>query len=157
MADVTLETLAERLKRPCALFGLDLGTKTIGIAVSDVTWRFATPLTVISRRKFTLDVELLLKHCAERQAMALIIGLPRNMDGSEGLRAQATRSFARNLSRLTVLPIAFWDERLSTVAAERTLIEADMSRKKRAAIIDAHAAAVNLQGALDRLARILNP
>lgn len=153
---VTLEEIAARSTRPCALIGLDLGTKTIGIAVSDVTWRFATPLTVIKRVKFTLDAAALLKLCGERQAVALILGLPRNMDGSEGPRAQATRAFQRSLNQLNPIPIAFWDERLSTFEAERTLIEADLSRKKRAVVIDAHAAAVILQGALDRLAVIDN-
>lgn len=151
---VTLEEIAARSTRPCALIGLDLGTKTIGIAVSDVTWRFATPLTVIKRVKFTLDAAALLKLCGERQAGALILGLPLNMDGSEGPRAQATRAFQRSLSQFTPLPIAFQDERLSTHEAERALIERDMSRKKRAAVIDAHAAAVILQGALDRLMMI---
>ncbi|MBX9618633.1 MAG: Holliday junction resolvase RuvX [Hyphomicrobiales bacterium] len=149
---VTLEELARNLARPSALVGLDLGTKTIGVAVSDVTWRFSTPLTVIKRVKFSVDAAALLTLCAERQAGALILGLPLNMDGSEGPRAQATRAFQRSLSQLTPLPIAFQDERLSTHEAERALIERDMSRKKRAAVIDAHAAAVILQGALDRLA-----
>ena len=111
----------------------------------------ASPLTVIRRRKFTLDAAALLSAAAERGLAGLVLGLPRNMDGSEGPRAQSTRAFARNLSRLTDLPIGFWDERLSTVAAERALLEADTSRKRRAEVIDQVAAAYILQGALDRL------
>ncbi len=149
-----LADLVPHLPVQGAVFGLDLGTKTIGIAISDVLRRFATPLTVIQRIKFTIDVQTLLALATERQVCALILGLPLNMDGSEGPRAQATRSFARSLTPLTNLPIIFWDERLSTVAAERTLIEADLSRKKRKSVIDQAAAAFILQGALDRLAHI---
>ncbi|WBU63333.1 Holliday junction resolvase RuvX [Paracoccus aerodenitrificans] len=134
-----------------AVAGLDLGTKTIGVAVSDVMRQVATPLCVIKRKKFTLDAAELLKIVHERDLRGLILGLPRNMDGSEGPRAQSTRAFARNLSNLTELPIAFWDERLSTVAAERALLEADTSRRRRAEVIDQVAAGYILQGALDRL------
>ena len=134
-----------------ALAGLDLGTKTIGVAVSDGMRQVASPNTTIRRRKFTLDAADLLAIAAERGLTGLILGLPRNMDGSEGPRAQSTRAFARNLSRLTELPIGFWDERLSTVAAERALLEADTSRKRRAEVIDQVAAGYILQGALDRL------
>ncbi|SEN72463.1 putative holliday junction resolvase [Paracoccus alcaliphilus] len=134
-----------------ALAGLDLGTKTIGVAVSDGMRQVASPITTIRRRKFTLDAADLLAIAAERGLTGLILGLPRNMDGSEGPRAQSTRAFARNLSRLTELPIGFWDERLSTVAAERALLEADTSRKRRAEVIDQVAAGYILQGALDRL------
>lgn len=154
MPALSLDELSARLTRPCVLFGLDPGTKTIGVAVSDVTWRIAAPLAVIRRKKFSIDAEALLKLATERQAAAFILGLPLNMDGSEGPRAQAARAFQRNLAKLTDLPMAFWDERLSTVSAERALIEADLSRKKRAEVIDAHAAAVILQGALDRLNRL---
>ena len=143
--------MAENLPRMGALAGLDLGTKTIGVAVSDSLRSVASPLKVIKRRKFTLDAEDLLKIVAERSLTGLILGLPRNMDGSEGPRAQSTRAFARNLSRLTDLPIGFWDERLSTVAAERALLEADTSRRRRAELIDQVAAGYILQGALDRL------
>ncbi|WP_411957683.1 Holliday junction resolvase RuvX [Paracoccus homiensis] len=143
--------MAENLPRMGALAGLDLGTKTIGVAVSDSLRSVASPLKVIKRRKFTLDAEDLLKIVAERSLTGLILGLPRNMDGSEGPRAQSTRAFARNLSRLTDLPIGFWDERLSTVAAERALLEADTSRARRAEVIDQVAAGYILQGALDRL------
>ncbi len=136
------------------LLGLDLGTKTIGVAVSDLLWSVATPSETIKRRKFGLDAEALLAIATARQAGGLILGLPRNMDGSEGPRCQATRAFARNLSQLTELPICFWDERLSTVAAERALIEADTSRKRRAEVIDHVAAAYILQGALNRLAHL---
>ncbi|MBU2957079.1 Holliday junction resolvase RuvX [Paracoccus sp. 1_MG-2023] len=134
-----------------ALAGLDLGTKTIGVAVSDGLRSVATPITVVRRKKFGLDAQALLDIAADRDLKGLILGLPRNMDGSEGPRCQSTRAFARNLSRLTELPIGFWDERLSTVAAERALLEADTSRRKRAEVIDQVAAGYILQGALDRL------
>ena len=134
-----------------ALIGLDLGTKTIGVASSDPDRRLATGIETIARKNFTADAARLLALATERKAAGFVLGLPLNMDGSEGPRAQSTRSFARNLSRLTDLPIAFWDERLSTAAVERTLIDADVSRAKRAAIIDEHAAIFILQGALDRL------
>ena len=142
---------AARLPRAGAIAGLDLGTKTLGVAVSDGLRHVATPLTVIKRVKFTLDAQALLRLADERALVGLVLGLPRNMDGSEGPRAQSTRAFARNLSALTPLPIAFWDERLSTVAAERALLEADTSRRKRALVIDQVAAGYILQGALDRL------
>ncbi|MCB1368989.1 MAG: Holliday junction resolvase RuvX [Rhodobacteraceae bacterium] len=136
------------------LIGLDLGTKTIGVAVSDLMWSVATPQETIRRTKFTADAAALLAIARDRRAGGLILGLPRNMDGSEGPRCQSTRAFAQNLSRLSDLPICFWDERLSTVAAERALIEADTSRKRRAEVIDHVAAAYILQGALDRLAHL---
>ena len=131
--------------------GLDLGEKTIGVAVSDATRLIASPLELIRKSKFTLEAEQLFKLMAHRKVSALIIGLPVNMDGTEGPRAQSTRAFARNLERLTPLPLSFWDERLSTVAAERALLEADASRRKRAEVIDQVAAGYILQGALDRL------
>jgi putative holliday junction resolvase len=134
-----------------ALIGLDLGTKTIGVALSDPGRRFAVPRLVISRAKFTGDAARLLEIAAANSAAGFVIGLPLNMDGSEGPRAQATRAFVRNMERLTALPFVFWDERLSTVAAERALISMDVSRAKRAERIDAAAAAFILQGALDRL------
>jgi putative holliday junction resolvase len=134
-----------------SLLGLDLGTKTIGVAVSDPDRKLAAPVVTIARSRFASDAERLLKLAEERRAVGFILGLPLNMDGSEGPRAQATRAFARNLARLTALPIALWDERLSTAAVERVLIEADASRRKRKAVIDQHAAAYILQGALDRL------
>jgi putative Holliday junction resolvase len=134
------------------LIGLDLGAKTIGIAVCDPDRRLATGVTTIARKTFTADAKTLLALAAERAATAFVLGLPVNMDGSEGPRAQSTRAFARNLAKLTDLTIALWDERLSTTAVERELIAADVSRAKRAAVIDQHAAAYILQGALDRLA-----
>ena len=136
-----------------ALIGLDLGTKTIGVAASDPDRRLAAPVETVFRKRFTTDAERLLTLARERRAVGFVLGLPINMDGSEGPRAQATRAFARNLAKLTELPIALWDERLSTAAVERALIEADVSRAKRKAVIDQHAAAYILQGALDRLRR----
>jgi putative Holliday junction resolvase len=137
-----------------ALLGLDLGTKTIGVASSDPDRRIAAPVETIARTRFTADAQRILALAAERHAVGLVLGLPINMDGSEGARAQSTRAFARNMAALTALPLALWDERLSTAAVERALIEADASRAKRKAVIDAHAASYILQGALDRLARI---
>ena len=134
-----------------ALIGLDLGTKTIGVATSDPDRRLASPVETIVRKAFTADAARVLALAGERSAVGFVLGLPMNMDGSEGPRAQSTRAFARNLSRLTALPIALWDERLSTAAAERALIAADARRDRRAAVIDQHAAAFILQGALDRL------
>jgi putative holliday junction resolvase len=136
-----------------ALIGLDLGTKTIGVASSDPDRKLAAGVETIARRNFSADAARILTLAAERHAVGFVLGLPLNMDGSEGPRAQSTRSFARNLAGKTELPIALWDERLSTAAVERDLIAADVSRAKRAAIIDEHAAAFILQGALDRLAR----
>jgi len=135
-----------------ALIGLDLGTKTIGVAASDPDRRVAAPVETIARKRFGVDAARILELGAERRAAGLVLGLPINMDGSEGPRAQATRAFARNLAQLTALPIALWDERLSTAAVERALIAADASRARRKAVIDAHAASYILQGALDRLA-----
>jgi len=137
-----------------ALIGLDLGTKTIGVAASDPDRKLATAVETVARKTFSIDAKRLLALAAERNAVGFVLGLPLNMDGSEGPRAQSTRAFARNLGKLTELPIALWDERLSTVAVERDLIAADVSRQKRAAVIDQHAAAFILQGALDRLARL---
>lgn len=134
-----------------ALIGLDLGTKTIGVATSDPDRRLATGVETIARKTFTTDAARLMALAQERRAVGFVLGLPINMDGSEGPRAQSTRAFARNLAKLTELPIALWDERLSTTAVERELIAADVSRGKRAAVIDQHAAIYILQGALDRL------
>ncbi len=147
----TIEDFAAALPRDRAVAGLDLGEKTIGVAVSDRRLSVATPLETIRRKKFTLDAAALLAICAKREIGGLILGLPRNMDGSEGPRCQSTRAFARNLSRLTEMPIGFWDERLSTVAAERALLEADTTRKRRSEVIDHVAAGYILQGALDRI------
>lgn len=137
-----------------ALIGLDLGTKTIGVAVSDPDRKLATGIETIQRKTFTADAARLLALAGERQVVGFILGLPINMDASEGPRAQSTRAFARNFSRLTELAIGLWDERLSTVAVERELIGMDMSRAKRAKVIDEHAAIFILQGALDRLATL---
>jgi putative Holliday junction resolvase len=146
-----IEDFAAALTPGRALAGLDLGDKTIGVAVSDTMRQVATPLETIRRKKFTQDAEALLAILSARAIGGIVIGLPRNMDGSEGARCQSTRAFARNLARLTDLPIGFWDERLSTIAAERALIEADTSRKRRAEVIDHVAAGFILQGALDRM------
>jgi putative pre-16S rRNA nuclease len=134
--------------------GLDLGTKTLGVAVSDPDRRVASPLETIARKKFTLDVDRLLAIAESRRCVGFVLGLPVNMDGTEGPRAQATRAFARNLAGRTPLPIGFWDERLSTAAVERLMISFDTSRKKRAESVDRLAAAYILQGALDRLSAI---
>lgn len=135
-----------------ALAGLDLGEKTIGVAVSDLRRSVATPQETVRRKKFTLDAARLIEIAKARSLAGFVLGLPLNMDGSEGPRCQSTRSFARNLSQICDLPIGFWDERLSTVAAERALLEADTSRGKRAKVIDHVAAGFILQGFLDRLA-----
>lgn len=134
-----------------AICGLDLGDKTIGVAISDLRRLVATPVTVIRRVKFTLDAEALLQLLTARGAQGIVLGYPLNMDGSSGPRVQATQAFARNLAKLTEMPITYWDERLSTVAAERALLEADTSRKRRAEVIDQVAAGYILQGALDRM------
>ena len=135
-----------------ALIGLDLGEKTIGVAVSDTFLSVSTPLETVRRRKFGLDAARLAEIINERRIGGLVLGLPRNMDGSEGPRCQSTRAFARNFDQRTPLPITYWDERLSTVAAERALLEADTTRKRRAEVIDHVAAGYILQGMLDRLA-----
>lgn len=137
-----------------SLLGLDLGSKTIGVAASDPDRRLATAVETVARTNFTADARRLLALAVERSAVGFVLGLPVNMNGSEGPRAQSTRAFARNFAKLTDLPIALWDERLSTAAVERELIAADVSRKKRAAVIDQQAAAFILQGALDRLVRL---
>ncbi|RQH16110.1 Holliday junction resolvase RuvX [Bradyrhizobium sp. RP6] len=137
-----------------ALVGLDLGSKTIGVAVSDPDRRLATGVETIARKAFKQDAARLLAVAAERKVVGFVLGLPINMDGSEGPRAQSTRAFARNLAGLTQLPIGLWDERLSTAAVERELIGMDVSRAKRAEVIDEHAAIFILQGALDRLANL---
>lgn len=134
-----------------AIAGIDLGDKTIGVAVSDLRRQVATPIEVIRREKFTLDAARLLALLEARGASGIVLGLPLNMDGSAGPRVQSTQAFARNLEKLTHLPICYWDERLSTVAAERALLEADTSRKRRKEVIDQVAAGIILQGALDRM------
>ncbi len=153
---VPLETFLN-LPDHARLLGLDLGTKTIGLALSDVERQIATPLETIKRVKFGLDAAALLKIAAKFDVAGLVIGLPLNMDGTEGPRVQSTRAFVRNLAPLTALPIAFWDERMSTLAVTRTLLSADASRAKRAEVVDKMAAAYILQGALDRLMRMEPP
>ena len=154
MTVLTIEELAETLQNSQAIAGLDLGTKTIGIAMSDLSRRFASPRPVLRRTKFTKDAELLLAFAEKEKVGAFIIGLPMNMDGSAGPRVQATRAFVRSMGDKTALPFVFWDERLSTVAAERALLEMDVSRAKRAERIDSAAASFILQGALDRLSSL---
>lgn len=149
-----VEGFLAALKPNRAIAGLDFGEKTIGVAISDLRRMVATPSEIIRRIKFTEDAARLLEIVRAREIHGLILGLPLNMDGSEGPRVQSTRAFARNLTRLTDLPIFFWDERLSTVAAERALLEADTSRKRRKEVIDAVAAGYILQGALDRMAHM---
>ncbi|WP_439142425.1 Holliday junction resolvase RuvX [Planktotalea sp.] len=150
----SVEDFAQSLKSGRALIGLDLGTKTIGVAVSDGLLSVASPLETIKRSKYTADAARLSEIIAKRDIAGIVLGLPFNMDGSEGPRCQSTRAFARNFARQSDLPITYWDERLSTVAAERALLEADASRKRRAEVIDNIAAAYILQGALDRLSHI---
>lgn len=151
MPVIAIEELPACLPRGKTLAGLDLGDKTIGVAVSDVGLSFAHPRPVILRKKFSVDAAVLIAQLTRDSAGAVVIGLPVNMDGSEGPRAQASRAFVRNIARMSDLPFAFWDERLSTVAAERALLEMDVSRKKRETRIDSAAAAFILQGVLDRL------
>ena len=136
------------------LAGLDLGTKTIGVALSDGFRRVASPIETIRRKKFTADAEALLAILNNRAVVGLVLGLPFNMDGTEGPRCQSTRAFARNFAAQSELPVTFWDERLSTVAAERALLEADTSRRRRAEVIDHVAASFILQGCLDRLTHL---
>ena len=136
------------------MLGLDVGTKTIGLALSDVTRSIATPYDTIRRGKFTADAKTIREVVEKNQVGALVIGLPLNLDGSEGPRAQSTRAFARNLAPHVEVPMVFWDERLSTAAVERHLIEGDASRKRRAEVVDRMAAAYILQGALERLRRL---
>jgi putative Holliday junction resolvase len=151
---VAIEDLPRLVTPGARLLGLDVGTKTVGLALSDVTRSIATPYDTIRRTKFTADAKLISEAIAENEVGALVIGLPINLDGSEGRRAQSTRAFARNLANHVDLPMVLWDERLSTAAVERHLIEADASRKRRAEVIDRMAAAYILQGALDRLKRV---
>jgi len=151
---VAIEDLPPLLAPEARLLGLDVGTKTIGLALSDVTRSIATPYHTVRRTKFTQDAKAIAATIEEHDVGALVIGLPINLDGSEGPRAQSTRAFARNLAALVEVPLTFWDERLSTQAVERHLIEADTTRKRRAAVIDRMAAAYILQGALDRLKRL---
>lgn len=156
MATMTIEELSATLMPGQPVAGLDLGTKTIGLSVSDIGRRFASPRPVLKRIKFSQDAEKLLVWAEKEKVAGFIIGLPVNMDGSSGPRVQATRAFVRTMSDKTNIPFIYWDERLSTVAAERALLEMDVSRAKRAERIDSAAASFILQGALDRLASLAN-
>jgi putative Holliday junction resolvase len=149
-----LEEFARSLPDGARLFGLDVGTKTLGLALSDVTRTIASGFTTLRRGKFAGDARRLLQLAQEHGVGGLVVGLPINLDGTEGPRAQATRAFTRNLSSLTDLPILLWDERMTTAAAERTLLEADLSRRRRSEVIDKVAATLILQSALDRLGRL---
>lgn len=151
MPVIDIEAVPALISPGATLAGIDLGTRTIGLAVSDAGLSFAHPRPVIARKKFTQDAQALLSALEKERAAAVVVGLPVNMDGSEGPRAQATRAFVRNMEKLTALPFVYWDERLSTVAAERALISMDVSRRKRDERIDSAAAAFILQGVLDRL------
>ena len=153
-AALNLEDLDGVLAAKARLIGIDLGTKTIGLALSDVERRIATPLLTLARAQFSRDAQALSEQIRKFDAFALILGLPLAMDGGEGPRVQATRAFARNFARLDPTPVAFWDERLSTAAVNRALIANDVSRARRAVVIDKMAAAYILQGALDRLAAL---
>jgi putative Holliday junction resolvase len=151
---IAIEDLPQLLAPEVRLLGLDVGTKTVGMALSDVTRSIATPYDTVRRTKFTADAKTIRDAVETNGVGALVIGLPLHLDGSEGRRAQSTRAFARNLAAHVEVPMVFWDERLSTAAVERHLIEADASRKRRIEVIDRMAAAYILQGALDRLKRL---
>jgi putative holliday junction resolvase len=151
---IAIEDLPQLLAPEARLLGLDVGTKTVGMALSDVTRSIATPYDTVRRTKFTADAKTIRDAVETNGVGALVIGLPLHLDGSEGRRAQSTRAFARNLAAHVEVPMVFWDERLSTAAVERHLIEADASRKRRTEVIDRMAAAYILQGALDRLKRL---
>jgi putative holliday junction resolvase len=154
---LTIEALAERLPAKARLIGVDLGTKTIGLALSDVERRIATPLATIKRTRFAKDAEALIAQIRAHDAFALVLGLPLSLDGGAGPRVQATRAFARNFAALDPTPVVYWDERMSTAAVQRALIANDVSRARRAEVIDQMAAAYILQGALDRLAGVARP
>ena len=147
----TLTELRDGLAKGARVMGLDLGSKTIGLAIADLTLTVATPLETIRRTKFSADVARLLELAAQNNVGAFVVGLPINMDNTEGPAAQSARAFARNLDKLSPIPLTFWDERMSTAAVTRTLLEADTSRARRAEVVDKMAAAYILQGALERL------
>ena len=148
--EMELDEFQSHLKKGERLLGLDLGSKTIGLALSDVMLTVATPMETIRRKKFTVDAERLLSIIKEQNVGGLVLGLPKNMDGSEGPRCQSTRQFAKNFLEKSDIPICYWDERLSTMAVTRTLLEADASRKKRDEVVDKMAASYILQGVLDK-------
>lgn len=149
-----VEAFAARLQGQGRLLGLDLGSKTIGLAISDSLWSIASPRETVKRTKFGKDAAYLLDLAQKESVTGLVLGWPINMNGTEGPRCQATAAFQRNLSKLTNLPMLYWDERMSTIAAERAMLEADLSRAKRSQRIDSVAASVILQAALDRLSNI---
>lgn len=149
--EIEINEIKSHLKKGERLLGLDLGSKTIGLALSDIRLTIASPMETIKRKKFTLDAERLLTIIKEQNVGGLVLGLPKNMDGSEGPRCQSTRQFAKNIAEKTNIPISFWDERLSTIAVTRTLIEADASRKRQGELVDKLAASYILQGVLDNL------
>ena len=151
--EIEINELKSLLKKDERLLGLDLGSKTIGMALSDIRLTVATPMETIRRKKFTKDAERLLSIIAEQNVGGLVLGLPKNMDGTEGRRCQSTRQFAKNMSEKTPIPLCFWDERLSTIAVTRTLLEADTSRKRRSELVDKMAASYILQGVLDNLSQ----
>lgn len=154
MPILAIDEFAANVPEGATIAGIDLGTKTIGLAVSDLGQGFATPRKVIRRVKFTIDAKALLAALDSERVAGIVVGLPLNMNGSEGPRVQSTRAFVRNYAQFDPRPVLLWDERLSTVAAERGLLEADVSRRKRAERIDSAAAAFILQGALDRLSSL---
>jgi putative holliday junction resolvase len=154
---LTIEALAARLPAKARLIGVDLGAKTIGLALSDVERRIASPLTTLKRTRFAKDAEALIAQIRAHGAFALVLGLPLSLDGGAGPRVQATRAFARNFAALDPTPVVYWDERMSTAVVERALIANDVSRARRAEVIDQMAAAYILQGALDRLAGLARP
>lgn len=151
--EIEINEIKSHLKKGERLLGLDLGSKTIGLALSDIRLTIASPMETIKRKKFTLDAERLLTIIKEQNVGGLVLGLPKNMDGSEGPRCQSTRQFAKNIAEKTNIPISFWDERLSTIAVTRTLIEADASRKRQGELVDKLAASYILQGVLDNLSK----
>jgi putative holliday junction resolvase len=151
--DQPLDVIFANVADYAPLAGLDLGSKTIGIAISDINWMIATPVFTIERGKFTADAEALMDFVTKRKIGGLVIGLPLNMNGTEGPMVQSVRAFVRNLARFNPPPIGYWDERLSTAAVTRTLLEADASRRRRDQVVDKMAAAYILQGALDWLSR----
>jgi putative Holliday junction resolvase len=146
-----LSDFAARLPQGIRIMGLDVGSKTVGLALSDATRSIASALVTLRRTRLTDDLRQLLDLAVRHGVGGFVVGLPLNLDGSAGPRVQATRAFVRNLAKASPLPVAYWDERLSTVAAERALLEADMSRKRRAEVVDKVAATLILQGALDRM------
>ncbi|MDG1707406.1 MAG: Holliday junction resolvase RuvX [Emcibacteraceae bacterium] len=152
--EIEVSELKSTLKKGERLLGLDLGSKTIGLALSDFLLTIASPMETIKRKKFTIDAERLLTIIEEQNVGGLVLGLPMNMDGSEGPRCQSTRQFAKNMLEKTDIPISFWDERMSTMAVTRTLIEADASRKRRSELVDKLAASYILQGVLDNISKV---